>query len=147
MEKYKIARQVITHYESFSATCFLKSSGVTAIGYGRTCGNMIRTSEKEEDMWLTSKLFSLNLLIDNEVKGYITQAQIAALMSFIYDLGEGTFRMSPLLKMLNSKDRDMQKIADEILCWSKTGQYVVPAMAKRRMTEYLLFTTGQMNLF
>lgn len=81
--------------------------------------------------------------IDNLVSVPIKECMMAALISFVFNLGEGAFAESTLLKKLNTLD--YQGAADQILEWNKarnpkTGKLrALPGLTRRRRAERNLF--------
>lgn len=74
----------------------------------------------------------------------LTQNQFDALVSFAFNVGEGAFRSSTLLKKLNAKD--YQGAAAEFAKWNKAGGRVLKGLVRRRKEEAELFmraTAGQ----
>ena len=143
--KHELALELITHYEGFSKTAYVCPAGITTIGYGRTTGSMLPTTRKAERYWLLSTINDIDKVINKKVSRKLNQHQMAALISFIYNLGIGAFTKSTLLRLLN-QGKDFNFVGNEFLRWSKAGNSVLPGLAKRRMAEYLLFTNQEFRL-
>lgn len=62
--------------------------------------------------------------------------QLAALISFSYNVGLRNYRISTLKKRVDSKD--WQSAATEILKWNKAAGRVLAGLTKRRKAESLL---------
>ena len=78
------------------------------------------------------------------VKVPLTQNQFDALVSFSFNVGEGAFRQSTLLKKLNASD--YKGAAAEFAKWNKGGGRVLAGLVRRRKEEAELFmraTAGQ----
>jgi lysozyme len=67
----------------------------------------------------------------------LNQSQFDALCDFVFNLGEGNFRGSTLLKKLNAKD--YTGAAAEFPRWNKASGKVMPGLVTRRAAERALF--------
>ncbi len=114
------------------------------IGYGATGPHI-----KKETVWtqpqaeadLTQRLTTLYWQICQRLNRYIAPHQMAALMSFVYNLGIGNFSSSTLLKHLNAGA--MEQAAQEFQRWVYANKKIMPGLQTRRRLEAQLFTTGQ----
>ena len=70
----------------------------------------------------------------------ITQNQYDALVSFVFNVGQGNFARSTLLRKLNAGD--CRGAADEFLRWNRAGGQVFRGLTIRRTDERNLFLTG-----
>jgi lysozyme len=79
------------------------------------------------------------------VRAALTQPQFDALVSLVYNVGEGAFARSALLRKLN--DGDCEGAASEFLDWDRVTVAGVRmaswGLARRRACERALFLTGQ----
>jgi lysozyme len=66
--------------------------------------------------------------------------QRAAVLSLIYNIGEGAFSRSTLLRKLNQSD--YVGAADQFLVWDKQKGIPLPGLATRRRSERNLFLHG-----
>lgn len=145
MNKYQLAFRVITYYEGWSATPYYDSVGVKTLGWGRTYGDLDTPTTKEiEKQYLRRELEVINDCINLTVQPRMSAHEMSSLMSFIYNVGRGAFRGSTLVKRINDKD---PRAADEFLRWSLAGGRVLPGLAKRRMTECILFREHMLTFF
>lgn len=64
----------------------------------------------------------------------------AAFVSFIYNVGAGTFAKSTLLKKLNGGDA--ARSCAELDKWTYAGGRVLPGLVKRREEEWALCEVG-----
>lgn len=69
----------------------------------------------------------------------INQNQFDALVSLSFNIGEGAFKRSTVLKKLNNGD--VAGAADAFLAWNKAGGRVLPGLVTRRKAERKLFLT------
>jgi len=134
--------EFIKKMEGFSATPYIDGKAV-AIGYGHnmTKGENYKkiTKEKAEKI-LLSDIAIAEDAIKRLVKTPLNQAQHDALVSFIYNIGQGAFSRSTLLKKLNSGD--YSGAANEFKRWDKAGGKRLPGLTKRRAMEAAIFKGG-----
>lgn len=118
---------------------------VWTIGYGHTKGvkpGQIITKETAEK-YLREDLVWVEKVIDTRVKATLTQNQYDALASLIFNIGEGNFIGSSVLRWLNSGN--YINAADSFVLWNKqrnktTGKLeVLNGLTKRRQKEKELF--------
>lgn len=69
----------------------------------------------------------------------ITQSQFNALVSLTYNIGEGGFKGSTVLKRVN-QHIEGQSLKDAFLMWVKAGGKVLPDLVKRRTKEYNVYS-------
>lgn len=113
------------------------------IGVGHTGG--VRPGDvitrEQSDAFLRADLAHCASAIRRLVRVPLTQGQFDALCSFIFNVGEGAFAKSTLLRLLNLRDYD--RAADEFLKWRMAAGRVLPGLVKRRVSERKLFLTGE----
>jgi len=97
----------------------------------------IRITLSEAEEFLLEDLEWVEAVIDKYVTVPLSANQYDALASFIYNLGEGNFKSSTLLKKLNAGD--YQGAADQLLRWNKQGTKVLTGLTTRRTAERKLF--------
>lgn len=100
----------------------LATSKVVTICYGDTGGHKIgdyRTDKQCSEL-LLRKLNSVYVpIVQKYVTVPLSQGEFDALVDFVYNLGEGNFRSSTLLRKLNAGDRE--GAAQEFARWYKTN--------------------------
>ena len=80
-----------------------------------------------------------------EYEGYVNRAvmvplsqnQFDALVSWVFNLGNGNLRASTLLKVVNLSD--MNGVPAQIKRWNKAGGKVLEGLIRRRAAEALLW--------
>jgi len=136
--------ELIKKWEGLSLNSYNCSAGKLTIGYGHT-GDDVKegqeiTVEKAEEL-LRKDLETAEKCLTNCVQGNLTEGQIGALISFIFNLGCGNFRSSTLLKCVNGGD-DLAA-AQQFLRWNKAmvgGKLtVLDGLTARRKEEMELF--------
>ena len=133
---------LIEEFEGFSEEAYPDpGSGSTpwTIGYGHTRGvKEGDTCTKEQASgWLIEDCMDAEQTIREFVEVDINQNQFDALVSFIFNVGEGNFRASTLLKLLN--DCKFEAAANQFGRWSKASGHVMAGLARRRDAEARLF--------
>ncbi len=109
------------------------------IGYGSTSGvtrNMVITEAQAEQM-LSEDLVRFERIVDRLVRVPVNQGQFDALVSFTYNVGEGNFTKSTLLRKLNAGDA--AGAAEQFSRWVNAGGKVLLGLVKRRAAERSLF--------
>ena len=76
--------------------------------------------------------------VNNNVKSVLNQNQFDALVSFTFNLGEGSLKSSTLLKKVNVNPSD-STIANEFTKWDKAGGKQIAGLTKRRQAEAKLY--------
>lgn len=135
--------ELIRKFEGLRLKPYYDAVGKLTIGYG----HVIRkdehfpldeaiTEEKAENL-LIEDLKHVEAVIQRIVTYPLSEGQFDALASFIFNLGEGNFAKSTLLKKLNAGDLD--GAAEEFLRWNRAGGRELPGLTKRRAAEQELF--------
>lgn len=109
------------------------------IGYGRAHGvekGQTITAETAEQ-YLREDLQWVEDAIKETVTAPITQGQYDALCSLIYNIGEGAWRGSTMLKRINA--RQYMQAATEFVRWNKAAGKVMPGLTNRRVLEQKMF--------
>ena len=142
MNNYKTSQKginLIKHFEGLELESYLCPANVWTVGYGHTKtakpGMKITTATAET--LLVNDLTPFEEHVKKVVKVVITQNQFDALVSFVFNLGQGAFSRSTLLKLLNKGD--YSGAADQFLRWNKAGGKVLAGLTRRREAERMLF--------
>lgn len=117
--------------------------GIPTICHGHTDNvrmGQIATADQCRQ-WLLEDLDTANAAIDRAVTVDITDYERIALASFIYNVGEGNFRSSTLLKLINQGQ--FCAAAGQFPRWNKAKGKVLPGLTKRRAAERALFMEGR----
>jgi lysozyme len=141
----------IAHFEGFRPKLYNDPVGHCTIG----CGHLvhhgpINGSEPEEFKRGITRDRALKLLQDDagtaadeiarSVRVRLSQAQVDALISFAFNVGNGAFRDSTLLKLLNQGDYD--SVPGQLNRWTKAAGKTLPGLVRRRIAEGQLFRDG-----
>ena len=138
--------ELIKKFESFKSKPYLCPAGVPTIGYGSTYypdGKKVTLQDKEITEqkaceileYIANKDFGNN--INKVVKTPLNQNQFDALVSFSYNVGNGNFNSSTLLKWLNQGFYNEASI--QLLRWDKAKGLPLAGLTKRRKAEKELF--------
>ena len=132
-------KNLIKSFEGLRLEAYRCPAGIPTIGWGHTKGVRMGqhiTREQAEDM-LVEDIAPIERLL-NALGINFRQCQFDALVSWIFNLGEGNFKQSTLLKkiMANAKD---EEISDEIVKWVYAGKEPLPGLMNRRVMEATLF--------
>jgi len=119
-------------------------AGRWTIGYGHTKG--VRSGQKitpeEADQFLAEDVKWCEDAIHRHVSVPLSQLQFDALVSFVFNLGEGNFASSTLLKVLNRGD--YQGVPEQLMRWNKARVDGVltslRGLTRRRSAEAAMFS-------
>lgn len=142
-------QDLIEPYEGWSSFPYQDSTGVWSIGYGFTHtpdGSPITKdtppiSKQTAQKWLDTFLRSEVLDIDSDVDEPLTDNQEAALIDFIYNVGEGNFEHSTLLKLINQKK--YESAAAQFERWDHAGGKELAGLLRRRLAERKIFDSPE----
>lgn len=95
---------------------------------------MVITREKSREV-LRSDLVRFERAVNDGVKVKLNQNQFDALVSLAFNIGEGAFGRSTLLRMLNANN--YKGAAEQFLVWKNAGGR--PILLNRRKREKALF--------
>jgi len=140
---------LIKSFEGLKLKAYLDAVRIPTIGYGTTIyppshlnGRAVKLGDE-----ITKEEAELFLKYDVEqkakkIKSFITKPlndnQFSALVSFTYNLGEGAFKSSTLLKRINIDPND-PKIHDEFMKWINAGGKPLEGLKRRRKAESDLY--------
>jgi lysozyme len=100
-----------------------------------------RTFTVEEGRSILAKdLASVEAMVRAAVTVPVTEDEIGALVSFTFNLGEGNFKKSTLLRKLNA-GASRSEVAAEFARWNRAGGKVMAGLTRRRAAEAALFLT------
>lgn len=145
-----LAAEIIRHFEGFSPVVYKCPTGRDTIGYGHALskeelpkfkGKTITELDGEkllyQDIKRVHKILVKN--IDPDVYVSLSEIQLAALVSFVFNIGESNFKKSTFLKVLNETGNPATA-APELQRWVYSGSKQLPGLIRRRAMEKRLFT-------
>lgn len=134
---------LVRHFEGLNLNAYRCPAGVPTIGYGHTAGvRMGQTiSEERAEQLLRSDLAAARGEVNRLVAVPLAPHQLAALDSFVFNLGAENFRGSTLLKKLNLGDvagaaEQFDKWVYATVAGKKTR---LPGLVSRRAAEAAMF--------
>lgn len=131
---------LIKKYEGFSSEVYLCPALKATIGYGHLVKegeSFKKISKAEGERILKEDVRFAEEAVSRLVKVDLTQGQFNALVSFVYNLGEGNFATSTLLKELNRGNYN--KASKELERWVYVGKKRLKGLERRRNAEIKLF--------
>lgn len=132
----------IQGWEGTSQEAYLDAVGVPTICTGSTRGVFIgqHASLAECETRLLEDSSYAGRAVARHVQGKLTQEQYDALVSLVFNIGEGNFARSTLLKRLNAGQ--CRVAADEFRKWVYAGGKRLRGLVSRREAERALFLKG-----
>ncbi len=131
---------LVRDYEGLRLEAYQDTSGIWTIGYGHTLGvkpgDCIRAEQAEEI--LQADLVGAEQAVARLVKVQLTDNQFSALVSFVFNEGEGAFAKSTLLRKLNEAGYGLVPAC--LKSWIFDNGRVLPGLVKRRAAEAALWS-------
>ena len=135
----KAGLDIVKASEGLRLKAYLCPAKVWTIGYGSTGSHvkpgMVITEAQAEDL-LRSDLRRFEAAVNDAAPG-ATDNQFAAMVSLAFNIGEGAFRKSTVLR--KHKAGEHMAAAEAFKLWNKGGGKVLPGLVKRREAERSLF--------
>ena len=130
---------LIKHFEGCELQAYKCPAGVWTIGYGhiKTAHEGKVITQEQADEMLVEEMAEYEGYINRAVKVELNQNQFDAMVSWVYNLGNGNLGASTLLKVLNMGD--YAGVPAQMLRWNKAGGKVLEGLIRRREAEALLF--------
>lgn len=145
MKVSQAALDLIRSFEGLKLSPYLDSVNIPTIGIGTTHyedGTHVTmkdssiTEDRAYDL-LRNHLIGVENCLNSAVSIDLSQNQFDALACFIYNVGEGAFTSSTMLKKLNAND--VEGTSEEFERWDKAGGKVIAGLLRRRQAEKALF--------
>ncbi len=135
----KAGLDLIKGYEGLRLEAYRCPAGVATIGYGHTKGvKMGQTiTEEEANDFLVEDISPIERLL-NSLGINFRQEQFDALVSWIFNLGQGNFIHSTLLKKIKADASD-EEITEQIIRWINANKKPLLGLKKRRIAEANMF--------
>jgi lysozyme len=139
MKISKNGLNLIKHFEGCELEAYKCPAGVWTIGYGhiKTAVEGMTITQHQADDMLIEEMNEYEGYINNSVLVDLTQNQFDAMVSWVYNLGNGNLNASTLLKVLNSGD--YAGVPAQMMRWNKAGGKVLEGLTRRRQAEADLF--------
>lgn len=129
-------------FEGCRLEAYLDSVGVPTLGYGHTSGVRMGDvcTQEQADQWLLDDLHTAINAVESLVTVPLTDDEESALVDLVYNIGQGNFSHSTLLRLLNSGD--FSGAAAQFDVWDKAGGAVLAGLLRRRQAETDMFNQG-----
>lgn len=140
-------KSMIRNIEGFSSKVYRDVAGNPTIGFGHKVlpgeqfGNL---SQAEAGQLLSRDLAIAKDAVLRLVKVPLTNNQMSALTDFAYNVGQGNFAGSTLLKKLNAGD--YAGAAAQFEQWNKAGGMIRGGLTTRRLGEEAMFNKPDVNM-
>jgi len=142
------ALKIIREFEGCRLQAYKDATGIPTIGWGSTrlakapvrMGDTI--TQQQADQLLSDEvlhLFGPGVQQLLPLSKTWRPEQIAALVSFAYNLGLGALEESTLRKRLLAGEEPCQVVREELPKWVHAGEAVLPGLERRRAAEVALF--------
>lgn len=130
-----LAAYLLMPFEGKHLTAYLDPPGIPTICYGHTKGVKLgdRATDAQCTEYLKEDLAVADAAVTRLVKVKITQETRAALISFVYNTGEGNFARSTLLRKLNAGD--VRGACNELPRWVYAKGVKLNGLVRRREAE------------
>lgn len=131
--------RLIKLFEGLRLDAYICPAGRPTIGYGHTAGVKLgQTITKEKAEELLQQDLATPERVLNELSVNFRQEQFDALVSWIFNLGQGKFQGSTMRKRILA-DADDVTITDELVRWVISAGKPSLGLKKRRVAEANLF--------
>ncbi len=136
--------KLIHSFEGCKLKAYYDPVGVLTIGWGHTNAGgapyfspAAKWTQAYADEVFRNDIVKYEDAVKRNVKVKLTQSQFDALTSLVYNIGEGNFKKSQLLRKLNSGQ--YEAASREFAKWNKAGGRVLNGLTRRRAAEALMF--------
>lgn len=142
-----LALPIIADFEGFVGHAYQDAVGIWTIGYGHKIvggdgfqknASQVISQSNAWDLLRADAQGAFNC-VENGVQGDLSPQQVAALVSFCFNVGCGAFTNSTLLKNINAGDLD--GAVSEFSRWIYAGGKVLGDLQRRRTQEATLFAS------
>lgn len=139
MDSKQIAIEFLKKHEGCKLEAYRDIAGVWTIGYGYTLGikKGMKWTQETADIFLSDLVSKLEIKVVNKV-GNLDDHKIAALISFVYNLGYTAFCNSTLLSKIKFNEND-PAIETEFKKWIYAGGKMSKGLLNRRQAEVDLY--------
>lgn len=153
-EILKEATKVICQFEGFHTRAYRDIGGIWTIGYGqitihggRPVGQWDTITKREAEIFVMDRIKSIYKNIVPKINRKLENHQYIALISLVYNIGEGAFGRSTLLRRINLKQGE-DEITKEWRRWSYVKGKWIKGLFNRRVKETAIYfpkKTGTFN--
>lgn len=143
MSALSLAADFVKAHEGCKLDAYRDSAGVLTIGIGHTGPEVIeglKWTQERADQVLTSDLLKAEAQVTKLKTRLLSDQQMAALISFVFNLGAGALGGSQLLVKVNACQ--WLDAAHEFVRWDHAGGKELRGLLIRRLEEASLFLKG-----
>jgi lysozyme len=129
-------------FEGCRLTAYQDEVGVWTIGYGHTGADVtpgLTITQVQAQQLLQKDIAGSAACVNTAVTVPLDQDEFDALVDFVFNLGQGAFENSTMLKYLNLGE--LTAAAGEFDKWDHAGGMVVAGLLRRREAEEAMFAT------
>ena len=130
-------------FEGCQLTAYQDGGGVWTIGWGHTGPDVhagLVWTQQQADAQLAKDKARAQAVIDELVTDHLNADEDLAVRDLIFNIGQGNFAHSTLLRDLNAGD--LNGAAAEFDKWDHVAGKVVAGLLRRRQAETALFEQG-----
>lgn len=122
-------------FEGDVLTAYQDQRGLWTIGYGHTAGvqHGQTITPAQADAFLATDIRAAARCVNDVVTVKLTQGQFDALVDFVFNVGEGNFRHSTLLREIN--EQKFPEAIAQFKLWDHCGGVVNAGLLRRRNAE------------
>lgn len=134
---------LIKKFEGFSPVVYSCPAGHPTIGYGhliKACERFDCINESEAEDLLREDVRVAEQAVQRLIDVPLSDGQFDALVSFTFNLGEGSLAKSTLRRKLNSGAYD--EVPEQLMRWVYAGSKKLKGLVRRREAEVGLFLGG-----
>ncbi len=136
---------LVKEFEGFRSKAYQDTVGIWTIGYGTTRidGKPVRPgmtcTREQAEKWLRDDIARHLAEVESAInpKIHLTQNQVDAIASFVYNVGVTNFKNSTLCRLIN--ENKLEAAAQQFIRWNKAGGKVLEGLTRRRNAEAALF--------
>lgn len=131
---------LIKQFEGFRAVTYYDVGGKPTIGYGHLIKkgeHFTKLTHEQAEKLLRQDVAEAECAVNRHVKVKLTENQFSALVSWVFNLGEGSFASSTLLKVLNKQQ--YINVPEQMLRWHRVSRQPIKGLIRRRAAEAMLF--------
>jgi len=132
-------KNLIKKFEGCELEAYKCAAGVWTIGYGhiKTAVEGMKIDQATANELFDEEMGEYETYVNTAVTVPLSQNQFDALVSWVFNLGNGNLNASTMLKVINSGDH--AGVPAQIKRWNKAGGKVLDGLIRRREAEALLY--------
>lgn len=132
-------KNLIKKFEGCELEAYKCAAGVWTIGYGhiKTAVEGMKIDQATANELFDEEIVEYENYVNTAVTVPLSQNQFDAIVSWVFNLGNGNLLSSTMLKVINSGDH--AGVPAQIKRWNKAGGKVLEGLIRRREAEALLY--------